>query len=116
MLTIDTKYNNGILIIRVKGNLNNENIDYFNREVIDRISIGGIRNIVYNFNDLEQIDLKGIYGLLYSYELCKQNDGCILMCSNKSIKDKLKRNKLLNYILEVSNELVATKIINMRVR
>lgn len=116
MLKLFINYKKGILFVKVKGRLVKDNIDLFNNEVIKIINNSGIRNIVYNLKELESIDLSGINSLINSYQLCKKNDGCILVCTNNDIKDKLKQNHLLNKLLEVSSESVATKIIDMRVR
>ena len=117
MLTINTEYRNGILFARLKGNLNKDSISKFNKNVINKIIDGGICNVVFNVYDLKEIDINGINALLYSYRLCKRKDGCTLLCGNNDrIKKKVKRSRILNYILEISNELTATKIIKMRVR
>ena len=116
MLEINTEYHQGIMFIRLRGNLIKDTIDIFTNEVINRIIQGGIRNVVYNLKELKNIDITGISGLLDSYRLCNKNDGCVLVCSNFIIKNQLMENKLLSKLLEVSNEKVALKIINMRVR
>lgn len=115
MLTINTEYRNGILFVRLKGKLIKDSINKFNNKVINKIINGGICNVVFNVTNLKEIDMKGIKSLLYSYKLCKRNDGCTLLCgNNKWINNRIKNS--LNDILEISNELTATKIIKMRVR
>ena len=117
MLKIITEYRQGIMFVRLIGRLTKNNIHSFNTKVIDNIKNGGICNVVFNVKSLKEIDIKGIHMLLYSYELCKQNDGCTLICgNNKYIEPKIKKSRILNYIGEISNELTAIKIIKMRVR
>ena len=96
MLKIITEYRQGILFVRLIGQLNKNNIHKFNTKVIDNITSGGICNVVFNVEGLKEIDLKGIHLLLYSYELCKKNDGCTLICGNNEyIKPRIKKSHIL---------------------
>lgn len=116
MLTVALEYRLGILFIRLKGDLNINTISKFDKKVISKIKEGGIINIVFNLSKLNNIDIKGIYKLLYCYELISKNNGSIFICGNNdNISKKLKDSHVLNYISEISNELTAYKIINMRV-
>lgn len=116
MLTVSCEYRLGILFIRLKGDLNINTISKFDKKIISKIKEGGIVNIVLNLTKLSSIDTKGIYKLLYCYELVNKNNGSIFICGNNDkINKKIKENHLLNYISEISNELTAYKIINMRV-
>lgn len=115
MLTITTEFRKGILFVRLKGNLNKETIYKFNKKVINIIKENGIRNVVFNFSNLKSIDMKGINTIFYSYELCKNNDGKSLMCGNNDkIRSRLKKSRLINYVLETSDELSAMRVLNIR--
>ena len=115
MLNVGTEFRKGILFVRLKGHLNKNTIDKLNKKVTYIVKDTGIRNIVFNFSNLKSIDIKGINTLFYNYELCKNNDGKSLMCgSNESIKAKLKRSRLMNYIYETTDELSAMRILNGR--
>ena len=115
MLNIVTEYRNGILFVRISGKLNKNTIYKFNKKVINVIKDNGICNIVFNFTNLKEIDMKGISTLFYNYELCKKNKGTSFICGNNdNIKNKLKKTRLLNYIYEIPNELLASRLINLR--
>lgn len=114
MLTINTEFRKGIMFVRLKGELTKDTVNKLDKKVTKIVEENGICNIVFNVSDLKVIDYKGINRLLYNYELCKSNQGKILLCGNNyNIKSKLKKSRLLNYIYEISDELCAMKIINM---
>ena len=115
MLIITTEYRNGILFVRLKGNLTKDTIYKLNKKVTNLIKDSGINNIVFNLEKLKEIDMKGINTLFYNYELCKKNNGISFICGNNdNIKNKLKRTRLINYIYEIPNGLVAVKLIKSR--
>ena len=116
MLTVACEYRLGILFIRLKGDLTINTISKFDKKIIKKVKDGGIVNVVLNLSRLNSIDIKGIYKLLYCYELVSKNNGSIFICcNNDNISKIIKKNHLLNYISEIPNELTANKIINMRV-
>lgn len=115
MLTVTTEFRKGILFVRLKGHLTKDTVNKLNKKVTRIVKENGIRNIVFNLSNLKSIDMKGINALLYNYELCKSNDGISLLCGNNDkIQGKLKRSRLINYIYEITDELSAIKILNLR--
>lgn len=115
MLNVGTEFRKGILFVRLKGHLNKDTINKLNKRVTNIVKDNGIRNIVFNFANLKSIDIKGINAIFYNYELCKNNEGRSLMCGNNDkIRNKLKKSRLINYIYETTDELSASKILNLR--
>lgn len=115
MLNVGTEFRKGILFVRLKGDLNKNTIYKLNKRVTSVVKESGIRNIVFNFEKLKSIDIKGINTIFYNYELCKKNKGKSLFCGNNDkIRKKLKSSRLINYVYEISDELAAIKILNMR--
>ena len=115
MLTVGTEFRKGILFVRLKGDLNKENVDKLNKRVTSVVKDSGIRNIVFNFSNLKSIDIKGINTILYNYELCRNNKGRSLMCGNNdNIRKKLKKTRLINYIYETPDELSAINFKNYK--
>ena len=59
--------------------------------------------------------MKGINILYYIYELSKKNKGKVLISdlTNEEVRKRLKKSRLLNYIKEIQNELVAFKLIQV---
>lgn len=113
MLDINFEFRKGVLFIRLIGELTKNNIKKLDYEVTTLIKDNGIRNVVFNVSDLNQIDLKGINRLLYNYELCKQNRGIsLLCCNNNNILNKIKNTKLLKYMQETSDELSVFNLID----
>lgn len=115
MLTVTTEFRKGILFVRLKGHLNKDTIDKLNKKVTNVIKDNGIRNVVFNFSNLKSIDMKAINIIFYNYELCRNNEGRSFMCGNNdNIRNKLKKSRLINYVYETTDELTATRILNLR--
>ena len=115
MLSVGTEFRKGILFVRLKGELTKDTIDKLNKKVTNIVKENGIRNVVFNVSNLTSIDVKGINTIFYNYELCKKNEGRSLICGNNdSIRKKLKKSRLVNYIYETTDELSAIKILNLR--
>lgn len=115
MLKINTEYREGILFVRLKGELNKDTVSKFNNRVTNSIKENGIRNVVFNFSALKSIDFKGINTILYNYEICKNNDGKSLLCGNNiNINKILKSSRLVNYVCEVTDELSAIRLLKVR--
>ncbi len=115
MLTIGTEFRKGILFARLKGDLNKNTICKLNKRVTNIVKKNGIRNIVFNFSNLKSIDSYGISAIFYNYELCKQNEGNSFLCGNNdNIRKKLKSSRIINYVYEISDELTALKLFELR--
>lgn len=115
MLDINMEFHKGVLFVRLFGILNKNTIDKLSNEVTNFIKENGIRNLVYNIENLTQIDCYGINALLNDYEVCKKNNGKALVCgiNDKVVKHRINNSRLLNYMYEASNELTALNIINL---
>lgn len=111
MLDINMEFRKGILFVRLDGELTKNTVERIDREVIERIKKSGINNVVYNLENLKEIDLKGVHALLYTYEINKNNKGRTLVCGiNDNVKKIIKNSRMLNYVNEIGNELKAFTI------
>ncbi|MDD3392730.1 MAG: STAS domain-containing protein [Bacilli bacterium] len=115
MLNIDIEFRKGILFVRLKGELTKRTVDILNNEVTGLIKDNGIRNLVFNINGIDVIDIKGINALLYNYEIVKSNQGksCICGINNTLVNHRIKNSRLLKYMYEASDELSALNIISL---
>lgn len=115
MLEINMEFRKGILFVRLRGVLDRLTIKKLNTEVTELIKDNGIKNIVFNVDELNFIDTKGVNSLLYNYELCKTNDGEVMLCgiNNPYVRNEINNSKILNYMCEVSDELNAIKLIGV---
>ncbi len=113
MLDINFEFRRGVLFIRLRGVLTKYTIKKLDSEVTTLIRDNGIRNVVFNVSGLDKIDLKGISRLFYNYELCKKNRGVSLLCciDNDNIHEKIKGTRLLQYMVDVNDELSAFNFI-----
>ena len=114
MLNINMEFLRGILFVRLKGVLNKNTVEKLDEEVTSLIESNGVRNIVFNVNNLNSIDHYGINALLHNYEICRNNSGRTLICglNNVLVKNRINRSRLLNYMYKTTNELTALNKIN----
>lgn len=112
MLEINMECRKGILFIRLGGELTKDTVDKLNAEVTELIKKAGIRNVVFNIENLISIDMKGISILFYNYEICKNNKGNSMLCGvdKALIKQKIINSRLLKYMNETNDELSAFHI------
>lgn len=109
------EYRKGIVFLRLKGNLTKRTSykleDYVNEIVLDQ----GLNNFVLNLNDLKDTDLKGVSTIYYTYDLIKKHKGEIFIClkNNEHLKNILKKQKVLNYIDIIENEIEAFKLVKV---
>lgn len=109
MFKYNIEYRENILFFRLIGILNKNNIDIINNELENIICKLGIYNIVFNLEELIEIDLEATNCLINWYSLIKERKGVSLVCG---VHGCLKKSNLLNYINEISNELCAIRVIN----
>ena len=109
MLKITMEFRKGILFIRLSGRFIQSESIKFKSLVIDKVKEKGIRSVVFNISELKEIDLKGIHNLFYVYELCKSNNGRVLICNlyDGPILEKLRKRRIFKYIETIRNELEA---------
>ncbi|MFA5603265.1 MAG: STAS domain-containing protein [Bacilli bacterium] len=115
ILEIDTQCQKGVFFVRLKGELTKNTVDKLQDEVTSLVKDNGIRNVVFNINELNTIDMKGINALLHNYELIKSNNGygCVCGISNTLVKHRISNSRLLKYMYETSDEMGALNIINL---
>ncbi len=115
MLDIETEFRKGIFFIRLNGVLSKKTVYLLNEKVTKIIETNGFKNIVFNVENLVYIDIKGISTLFYNYEISRNNQGKIVFCGlkNESVRKKIKNSRLLNYIKEINDELVALQTLNV---
>ena len=103
MLKINTKFQDGIMFIRLDGILCKSEVYKFKKEVTNIIRDNKISKVVFNFSNLKYIDKYGMNILLQTNEL---NDKSLICNASKYLSDKLKRYKFII----AKNELEALKV------
>lgn len=100
MLKINTEFRKGIMFIRIKGNLNKDNIN--------NIYYDDFKYVVFNLDNLLSIDSYAIkYIINYNDKMIKNNGKLIICDKNNSII----KNKLQNNITIIDNEIKAFNIL-----
>ena len=88
MLKIDMEYFKKILFVRLKGNLNYKTCYKINNFLVPMIKKHHIKYLVYNADDLYNVDNAGINSLINTKYSIKNNKGLVWACSNnKNIKN-----------------------------
>ncbi len=113
MLEIEMEFIKGILFIRLDGKLNGETSNKLYEDVSEMIFDNGIRNIVFNLENISEIDVNGINSLIYNYELCKKNHGDSIICNINSTVESAFTKGMKGFIPITSNELTALNIFNI---
>ena len=107
MLSINKEFRKGILFVRLLGVLNKETVDKLYEEVTMLVKDMEIKNVVFNIEELSEIDIYGINEILLNYRLCKNNNGISLLCGvNDNVKDYINSSSI-KFIQKISNELKA---------
>lgn len=115
MLDINMEFRKGILFIRLNGALIKDTVPTLEKEVTSLIKENGIRNVVFNMENLLSIDMNGISSLYSNFELCRNNHGTSILCSleNQFVSLKIRNSRLSRYMSEASDELTAIHMINV---
>ena len=112
MLEIITECRKGIFFVRLNGELTKNTFYTLRKEVTNLVKDNEIRNIVFNLNELNKIDLKGINELYYNFELSKKNKGTSLICGiYENINKQIKETRITKYMNEIKDELSAFSLV-----
>lgn len=104
-IDIDSKY--GILFVRLFGELTVKTRKKLN-EVKGLLINVGIKNVVFNIDNVNNLDEKGYKTLIKCYKLCENNHGNTFICLNHN-----KFNFDFKEFNVVCDELSAVNIINV---
>ena len=109
MIKIDTylEFRKGILFVRISGVIDKYTYKKYYDDVILTIKENGIRYVVLNLEKTENIDLKGINSLFYTYELTRNNKGCLFFTKINNIKKQIDKSHILRYVNVIENELIS---------
>ena len=102
---MDSKY--GILFVRLFGELTKKTRKKFNKEVFDLLINIGVKNVVFNLENVYKMDDSGYKNLIKCYNISSKNNGNSMICLNKN-----KSNYDLKSLNIVKDELSACHLIN----
>lgn len=98
MLRISTEYRKGVLFIRLVGRADNE---CFLEDINQLINEFGIRYIVLNLNDLNEVSLDNIEHIMnYNQKILKKKKK-MFICDAKKIRNRLFKNIIPNIEREI---------------
>lgn len=103
------EYRENILFIRIIGSLNKDNIKVLDDELFNIIYRLGISNVVFNLEQLDNIDEIASKILINWSNIIGKRKGVSLVCG---VHGCIKKSNLLSNIKEISNELCAIRVIN----
>lgn len=100
MLKMELEYENNILFVRLKGNLNYRNCYKINNYLNPVIKKHNIKYLIYNWLNLNAIDSSGIDAILNSKCFIKNNKGKIRICATQNNWKSLGHNLRIPLIKE----------------
>ncbi len=106
VLKMNYEFRKGILFIRLFGRFNKSNSEQIQTSINTLINNVGIRNIVFNIDDINSIDLTGISFIMKYYYQITASKGQFLICDKYQKFSKLLMNNAIpniNYELEAFN-------------
>lgn len=110
MLKMDLEYQNGILFIRLKGNLNRRTKYKFDCYLNPLLEKHKIKKVIYNLSQLKSVDESGIDAVLKTKCIIRRNKGKIYLCeANDFILLKIARLR----IKTTSSEKIALRLIEV---
>ena len=104
MLNINMEFRKGVLFVRLIGSLNEISAHKLIDTLLPIVVKVGIRNLVYNFEELKSIDEVGKKSLLLGYNAILNNNGNVLVVNNRFN---------LEHFKEAKNELMALEILKV---
>ncbi len=111
MLETYMKFKKGILVIRLKGELNGDTISKFKQDFEEVINNNGIKYVMLNLKNLNYIDNYGLESIKQSYSFIKNKKGKLIICG---INKLFENNKILTENLyQVNEEEVAYDIVSI---
>lgn len=107
---MDLEYNQGILLVRLEGNLTRSTSYKINNYLVPLLLKQKIKYLVYNLWNLNDIDEDGIDAILNTKYAIKSNKGLLYLCEvNKSLNKKIQK----LHIKKTENECSAIKAIEV---
>ena len=79
MLFCESYFRKGVFIVRVSGNLNNDTIYIFKKEITSIIKYFEIKKAIFNLSDLN-IDNDGLNIIINNCNIVKNNGGDVRFC------------------------------------
>lgn len=104
MLNVLMEFRKGILFVRLTGIFSDSDIDKFNKDVKEVILESGIRYVVFNVKDLEDISKEGIKMIKNLRKIINKDNGEFFLIANE-IKE-LRKLANLEYELNVFEKVV----------
>lgn len=110
MFTYNIEYREQVLFIRFIGSLNKYTIKCIDEDLNNIVGNMGFNNIVFNLEEVVELDNTAISSLIHWHDLVKKRKGVSFICG---LNDDVKKN-LTSHIEEISNELCAIRLINWK--
>lgn len=111
MLDIDMEFKKGILIVRLKGKLDNETSFVLDNDLRCLILNNGIKYLLFNVSNLDYIDERGFSVIKNNYLNILKNNGKMLICGFDKVLDY--NINLNNTFYQIKNEEGAYQLIQI---
>ena len=111
MLDIDIEFNQGILLVRLRGILNGDTVGLLRKDLEMVIRDNGIRYVLINLKKLSFIDNYGLEAIKQSYRQIINNNGKLIICGIDKLFNQNK--EIFDNLYQVNDEIMAYEIINI---
>lgn len=111
MLDIDMEFNQGILLVRLRGILNGDTVGLLRKDLEMVIRDNGIRYVLINLKKLSFIDNYGLEAIKQSYRQIINNNGKLIICGIDKLFNQNK--EIFDNLYQVNDEIMAYEIINI---
>lgn len=106
MLAVRTEYKKGVLFVRLRGRINNEN---YLKKINNLIEEVGIRITVLNISKLNDVSLENINHMISCKNKLEKKKHTLLICDNNIL-----RNSLFKKIKKITDEIEVFSLINRK--
>ncbi len=113
MLRINMEFRKGLLFIRLKGELSENNSKRLEQYLNSIVTENGIKYLVLNFNEVEKVEEQGINTIFNCYQDIIMNNGKLVLCGYKKLNNNILTSDLFQDIYKSNTELGAFKLINI---
>ncbi|HPE15088.1 MAG TPA: STAS domain-containing protein [Bacilli bacterium] len=80
MLNIDMRFEKGILIVDLDGELTEKNSIKIKKHLTNLIKDNGVKYVLINFDNISKIDSYGISSIIENYKVISDNRGKLILC------------------------------------
>ncbi len=111
MLNIDMSFNQGLLIVRLKGVLNGDTSYILHNDVFEVVKDNGVKYVLFNLTNLDYVDKYGLDVIKIIYKKIKENKGKFILCGIDKLLDY--NINIMDNLYQINDEIKAYDIVKL---